>query len=254
MVKKFLNLFNREIIGLHEAAYLLAFFAFLSQLLALVRDKLLAHNFGATPILDLYYAAFRLPDLVFVSMASIVSASVLIPFFMEKMQGDAEEGRRFVDNIFSAFFLSIIVVSIVVFFLAPFLVAFLLPGYANDAHFNELVSITRILLLSPIFLGISNFLSSITQIHKRFLVYALSPLVYNIGIIFGILFFYPVHGLPGLIWGVVLGSLLHLAIQVPFIVYKGVFPRLRLNIEWQSIKRVVFVSRNIFGTHLDIIQ
>jgi putative peptidoglycan lipid II flippase len=191
MVKKFLNLFNKEIIGLHEAAYLLAFFAFLSQLLALIRDKLLAHSFGASPILDLYYAAFRLPDLVFVSIASIVSASVLIPFFMEKMHGDEKEGQRFVDNIFSAFFFAIIVVSLIIFLLAPFLIRFLLPGYAHDYHFEELVMITRILLLSPIFLGVSNFLSSITQIHKRFLVYALSPLVYNVGIICGILFSFP---------------------------------------------------------------
>ncbi len=242
MVKKIFNLFNKEIIGLHEAAYLLAFFAFLSQLLALVRDKLLAHSFGASPILDLYYAAFRLPDLIFVSIASIVSASVLIPFFMEKIHEDESRGRRFIDNTFSAFFISIIVVSVVVFFFAPPLIRFLLPGYAHDLHFDELVKITRILLLSPIFLGISNFLSSITQIHKRFLVYALSPLVYNIGIICGILFLYPLYGLTGLIWGVVVGAFLHMIIQIPFIVHKGIFPRLRKDIEWKSIQRVILVS------------
>ncbi len=104
MVKKFLTIFNKEISSLHEAAYLLAFFAFLSQLLALVRDKLLAHTFGASPILDIYYAAFRVPDLIFVSIASIVSASVLIPFFMEKMHADPEQGRHFINNVFSAFF------------------------------------------------------------------------------------------------------------------------------------------------------
>lgn len=242
MVKRFLNIFNKEIIGLHEAAYLLAFFAFLSQLLALVRDKLLAHSFGASPILDLYYAAFRVPDLIFVSIASIVSASVLIPFFMERMHNDEKEGQRFVDNIFSAFFLTIIVVTLIIYLLAPVLIKYLLPGYANDYHLYELVSITRILLLSPIFLGVSNFLSSITQIHKRFLVYALSPLVYNIGIILGILFLYPRFGLTGLIWGVVVGSFLHMSIQVPFIVHKGAFPRLRFHIEWKSIRKVVFVS------------
>jgi putative peptidoglycan lipid II flippase len=242
MVKKFLNIFNKEIIGLHEAAYLLAFFAFLSQLLALVRDKLLAHNFGASQVLDLYYAAFRLPDLIFVSIASIVSASVLIPFFMEKLQGDEKEGQRFIDNIFSAFFFTIIAVSLAAFFLTPTLIKFFLPGYVDDSLFRPLVYITRILLLSPIFLGISNFLSSITQIHKRFLVYALSPIVYNIGIVFGIIFLYPHFGVSGLIYGVVTGSSLHMVIQVPFIIHKGVFPRLRFNIEWKSISRVVFIS------------
>ncbi len=242
MVKKFLNLFNKEISGLHEAAYLLAFFAFLSQILALVRDKLLAHSFGASPILDLYYAAFRLPDLIFVSLASIVSASVLIPFFMERMHKDEKEGQHFVDNVFSAFFFSIVAVSLVVYAAAPGLIKFLLPGYASDIHFAELVVITRILLLSPIFLGVSNFLSSITQIHKRFLVYALSPLVYNLGIIAGILFLYPTFGLKGLIWGVVAGAFLHMAIQVPFILHKGVFPRIQFMFDWKSIEKVVLVS------------
>ncbi len=242
MVKKLFSLFNKEIGGLHEAAYLLAFFAFLSQVLALVRDKLLAHSFGATPILDLYYAAFRVPDLIFVSIASVVSASVLIPFFMEHMHSDEKKGREFVNNIFSAFFMAIIVVSVVVFFLAPVLLRYLLPGFANDSHFVELVTITRILLLSPIFRGISNFLSSITQIHKRFLVYALSPLVYNLGIILGIVFLYPILGLPGLIWGVVGGSFLHMVIQIPFIIHKGYFPRFRFIVDWKSIRKVVLIS------------
>ena len=242
MVKKFLNIFNREITGLHEAAYLLAFFALFSQVLALVRDKLLAYTFGASYALDIYYAAFRIPDLIFVSIASVVSASVLVPFFIEKMSSSPEAGRRFVDNIFSAFFFSIIIISIIVFFWTPELLKILLPGFANDPLLPDLITATRILLLSPILLGISNFLSSITQMHKRFLVYALSPLVYNIGIIIGIIFLYPTFGLNGLVVGVVLGSLLHMIIQVPFIISHGVFPRLRLNIDWSSIKKVILVS------------
>lgn len=242
MVKKFLSIFSREISGLHEAAYLLAFFAFLSQILALVRDKLLAYTFGASHILDIYYAAFRLPDLIFVSIASVVSASVLVPFFAEKAKDVSDESRRFIDNIFSAFFFAIILVSIIVFFAAPALLEIFLPGFAKDNSFMELVFVTRILLLSPIFLGISNFLSSITQMHRRFLVYAMSPLVYNLGIILGIVVLYPILGLKGLIIGVVIGSFLHMVIQMPFIFHKGFFPRLRLNIDWKSIKKVVLIS------------
>lgn len=242
MVKKFLSIFNREIAGLHEAAYLLAFFAFLSQLLALVRDKLLAYSFGASHTLDIYYAAFRIPDLIYVSIGSVVSASVLIPFFIEKTQKSASEGQKFIDDVFSAFFLGMAFVSIIIFFIVPELVTLLLPGFAHDASFPELVMATRILLLSPIFLGISNFLSSITQMHSRFLVYALSPLAYNIGIIVGITVLFPILGLKGLIIGVVMGAFLHMAIQVPFILHKGLFPRLRLDIHWLSIRKLFLVS------------
>lgn len=242
MVKRILNIFSREIAGLHEAAYLLAFFAILSQVLALVRDKLLAYTFGASHTLDIYYAAFRVPDLIFASIASVVSASVLVPFFIEKMNGDENKGKRFADSVFSAFFFAIFVVSAIVLVFTPSLLRFLIPGFTNDSSFPELVFATRVLLLSPIFLGISNFLSSITQMYRRFMVYALSPLVYNLGIIIGILVLYPLWGLNGLIYGVICGAFLHMAIQIPFIAHKGVFPSLRFNIDWLSIRKVVFLS------------
>lgn len=242
MVKKFLEMVGKEIGGLHEAAYLLAFFAFLSQILALVRDKLLAYSFGAGHTLDIYYAAFRIPDLIFVSIASIVSASVLVPFFIDRFHNDSDKGRKFIDSIFSAFFLAIIFTSIIVYFLIPWLIEILLPGFVNDQSLPELILASRILLLSPIFLGFSNFLSSITQMHKRFLVYALSPILYNAGIIIGIIFLYPVLGLNGLIWGVVIGALLHMLIQVPFIIHEDTFPRLNFRISWKDIRKVVLIS------------
>lgn len=242
MVKKFFSMMGQEIRGLHEAAYLLAFFAFLSQLLALVRDKLLAYNFGAGTTLDIYYSAFRIPDLIFVSIASIVSASVLVPFFIDRFAKDSDRGQKFIDSVFSAFFFVIILVSVVAFFCIPWLIKILLPGFSDSDFLPELITATRILLLSPIFLGLSNFFSSITQMHKRFLIYALSPIVYNVGIIIGIVFLYPVLGLYGLVWGVVIGAFLHMAIQIPFILNKGTFPRLHARIEWKSITKVILVS------------
>ena len=85
MVKRFFKVFYREINGLHEAAYLLGLFALMSQILGLVRDRMLASSFGTGQFLDIYYSSFRIPDFIFVSVASIVSLSVLIPFITEKM-------------------------------------------------------------------------------------------------------------------------------------------------------------------------
>lgn len=242
MVKKLFSLMGKEIGGLHEAAYLLAFFALLSQILALVRDKLLAYNFGAGHILDIYYSAFRIPDLIFVSIASLVSASVLVPFFIEKFHKDEKDGKKFIDNVFSVFFISIVVISIIAYFLTPLITKILFPGFINDPYLPELITATRILLLSPIFLGLSNFFSSITQMHKRFLIYALSPVIYNIGIIFGIIFLYPVYGFIGLIWGVVIGAFLHMAIQIPFIIFSDKFPRVNFSFNWIDMRKVILVS------------
>ncbi len=240
MVKNFFRLITKEIGGLHEAAYLLGFFALFSQILALVRDRLLANTFGASHVLDSYYAAFRIPDFIFVSIASMVSISVLIPFLMEKIHNSESEAKEFIDAIFSVFFFLICAVGIIVFIFTPQLLHYFFPAFNTD--FDTLTSMTRIMLLSPIFLGFSNFLASITQIYRRFFIYAISPVVYNVGIIIGIVVFYPLIGITGLAWGVALGAFLHFFIQVPFVVRKALFPRIHLKIDWQPVKRVILLS------------
>src|SRR3989338_5817893 len=183
MVKKVFHIMNREISGLHEAAYLLGAFALGSQVLALIRDRIFAYTFGANRLLDLYYASFRIPDLIFVSIASMVSVSVLVPFFVNKLKEGEEKGKRFIDDVFSVFFIGIVVVSLIAFVFIPFLIPYVMPGFDSEPLKTHLITLTRIMLLSPIFLGLSNFLSSITQIYNRFFIYALSPLLYNLGII-----------------------------------------------------------------------
>lgn len=241
MVSKIIRIVNKEISGLHEAAYLLAFFAILSQVLALVRDKLLANAFGAGNVLDVYYAAFRLPDLIYVCVVSLVSATVIMPFLIEKFEMSEADGKRFADEIFSFFFLLLIVTSVLAYIFAPLLMKYFFRGF-EGAKMQMLVHATRILLLSPIFLGISNFFGSLTQMRKRFVVYALSPLVYNIGIIIGIVLFYPVLGINGLFWGVILGAFLHMGIQVPLIFNSGLLPRITLNLKIKDIWKVILVS------------
>ncbi len=240
MVNRLLQFFNKETNGVHQAAYLLGFFALCSQVLALVRDRTLASHFGAGNTLDLYYSAFRIPDVLFATIGSIVSISVLIPFLIDSMSKGEEHARDFIDNVFSFFFAVMMVSSVVAFVTVPFFLKLLFPAFTRPDEFTTLVSLTRILLLSPIFLGFSNFLASITQIYKRFLLYALSPVIYNVGIIFGILCLYPHFGLLGLGWGVALGAFLHFSIQLPSIIRDGLAPRLKFPIKLSVIKRVVY--------------
>jgi len=241
MVKRLLRFFHREISSLHQAAYLLGIFAFGSQLLALIRDRLLAHTFGASQSLDVYFAAFRVPDFIFVFVGSLVSISVLIPFLAERLKNDFEDAQRFVNHIFSFFFGSVLVVSVLVFLLLPWILDVAFPGFRGE-EFDTLVTLSRILLFSPILLGISNLFGSITQIHKRFFIYAMSPLLYNGGIIFGVAVLAPVWGISGVVFGVVAGAALHGLIQVPYVVHAGLFPRPRMSLDWSIIRRVLALS------------
>lgn len=241
MVKGIFRFIEREISGLHEAAYLLGFFALLSQLLGFLRDRLLASHFGAGEALDVYYAAFRVPDLIFIWSASMVSLSVLIPFLSRRRAESKEAAREFLDSVFSAFFIFILLVSVVAFSLAPKLTALLFPGF-TEGMLETTVFLMRIMLLQPIFLGISNLFASVTQLERRFFIYAVSPILYNLGIVIGVFFLFPILGLQGLAWGVVLGALLHLCIQIPVIARTGMMPRLRFSFDLSLVKEVLLVS------------
>jgi putative peptidoglycan lipid II flippase len=242
MVKKWFSFIGKEIRGLHEAAYLLASFALLSSILALVRDRLLAFTFGAGHSLDVYYAAFRIPDFIFASVGSLVSASVLLPYFIDRFGKGKEEGHAFSDAMFTVFFGIIVIVSVIVCIFAPHIVPWVMPGFAHDSSLPELILSMRIMLLSPIFLGLSNLFSSLTQMRHRFLVYAASPVVYNLGIIAGVLLLYPFFGIAGLAIGVAVGAFLHMAIQLPFLASEGMTPRFTFRFDWKSIRRICYTS------------
>lgn len=240
MVERFFKIIYQEISGLHEAAYLLAGFVFLSQLLALVRDRLLAHFFGASASLDIYYAAFRVPDFIYVSLASLVASAVLIPFIAPKIER-GEDARSFFNSVFTLFFVAMIAVSSAAFFAMPLLAKLIIPGF-NDSAQTELVSLSRILLLSPFLLGLSGLFASITQSLRRFFVYALSPALYNVGIILGIVFFLPLFGLSGLMFGVIIGAFLHMLIQIPVLVKNNFVPHFTAHFNWKELRSVLLVS------------
>jgi len=241
MVRKAIGIVYREVRGLHQAAYVVALFTVGSQLLALVRDRLLAHQFGAGIELDLYYAAFRVPDLLYVLFASTLSVYVLIPFVSERLgRGSDERAQRFLSQIFSLFLVIYAVLALIIALCAPQIVTLLFPGFAE--HTDTLVLLMRVLLLQPLFLGISSIFGVITQLGHRFVLYALSPLLYNIGIIFGITVLYPYFGLVGIAAGVVLGAVGHVGIQLPFVQKSSVMPRGTLSFVWSDMRRVCTTS------------
>lgn len=241
MVRRLFNLLKREFSSLHEAALLIGLASLASQFLGLWRDRMLAGTFGASTELDIYYAAFRLPDLVYLTIGSFVSVTVLIPFLIKHIKEDDLSGaRKFISGMFTLFCLVMVLITAVLMFLAPWLAKLVAPGFGN----SDLVILTglmRLMLLSPFLLGLSNLLGSITQSYQQFLVFALSPILYNLGIIFGIAFGYPLFGLAGLAYGVVLGAFLHLLIQVPTVVATGIVPRFG-DVNWREFSQVVGLS------------
>lgn len=241
MVKRVIQMMYTEVRGLHRAAYVLGLFTFGSQILALLRDRMLAHQFGAGIELDVYYAAFKVPDLLYVLFASTLSVYVLIPFVTTKQHHEDGEGaQRLLSQVFTVFLIVYVLLAGVLIVITPQVTSLLFPGLAEES--DTLVLLMRILLLQPLLLGISSLFGVVTQLGHRFVLYAISPLIYNVGIIFGIGVLYPIFGLAGLAYGVVLGAFGHMAVQFPLVRGSALAFGITRRIEWETVRAILAVS------------
>ena len=216
-IKKILNTQTKSV---GFASFILAGFYVASACLGLLRDHLLAGKFGAGNELDVYYAAFTIPDFIALVLIFGAISAAIIPIFSSYVLKSKEEAWQYASALLNVFLIFLIAVCVIFILFAPFFVSLIAPGFSTSKKVDT-VLLMRIMFLSPIILGISNMMSGILQVFHRFLVTALAPVMYNLGIIFGILFFVPRVGLAGLAWGVVLGGLLHLLIQVPAFLHSG---------------------------------
>lgn len=242
-------LFNKKINSLTVAAALVALSSLFSRLLGILRDRILAGEFGAGEALDIYYSAFRLPDLIFNLLILGALSAGFIPIFtslvrdvrigenLKLFKSDNREAWHLANNILNVLLISLAVLSLIGIFFAPGIVKLISPGFSPEAQ-AQTAKLTRIMLLSPLFLGISSVLGGILQSFKNFFIYSLSPILYNIGIIFGTLFLYPVMGINGLAWGVVLGAFLHMIIQWPSVCALGFRYRCRLDLKDKNLRRI----------------
>ena len=240
-LNKVLKLFDHQIKGVHQVALLLGIMGILTKVSALFRDRLLAAAFGAGPELDVYFAAFRIPDFIFSLTLFMTASASLIPIFLEEMSKNEKNAHFFLSGILTSFLIFIFVLTLIIFMFIPSLIRVIAPGF-DENQLSTLVILTRIMLFSPLFLGLSNIISIVIQSFQKFFIYALSPLFYNFGIIIGITVFYPFYGIKGLAWGVVIGAFFHLAIQIPSFIKLKFFPKLTLAIFTPSIKNAYLLG------------
>lgn len=246
MVSKFLKLLNRDVTTMNQAAFVLAAFSILSQIFGLLRDRLLASNVGPSIDLDVYYAAFRIPDFIYNSFGILFSVTVLIPFISqfleeEKSGKKTEALKKFLNSIFTVFAVGMTLLALTVFILMPWLTILTAPGFDSLAR-DDLVLFSRVLLLSPILFGLSSLLSSFAQVHKKFFSFAIAPIFYNIGILIGIIFLRPMWGMLGVVIGVVFGAMMHFLVQLPTLINLKRIPSFDRKIDWPLVKRVMALS------------
>ncbi len=242
MFKRF---FGKQINSITVAAALVALSSLASRFLGVIRDRILAGQFGASTTLDIYYAAFRIPDLIFNLIVLGALSAGFVPIFTSlikdfscenKNNCDSEnhnkEAWSLANNILNILLIGLAVLSVIGIIAAPLLTRLITPGFGPNEQMTT-TALTRIMFLSPLFLGLSGVLGGILQSFKRFFMYSLAPIFYNVGIIIGALYFVNWWGLSGLAWGVVLGAFMHMAIQIPSVYQLGF--RYKLKVIWRDI-------------------
>jgi len=221
------KLWSKETPNVTAAAFLIGFASLASRVVGLLRDRLLASHFGAGDALDAYYAAFRLPDLFYQLIVLGALSAGFIPIFTEYLERkSSHEAWELAEKVLTTLAVILGVACLVLAVLADRIVPWTVPGFAGD-KLATTIALSRILLISTFTLGLSAVMGGVLQATRRFVAFSLAPVLYNIGIIIGILGFTPSFGVAGVAYGVVLGAGLHFLVQALVAVPMG-FRRIRL--------------------------
>lgn len=220
MVKSFLSLLATRQNNILSGATILMIAVFASRFLGLIRDRLLVQNFDTSEA-AIFFAAFRLPDLLFQILIFGSLSVAFIPVFAEVLHKEGEsEAFKFASSILN---LSLLVFGVVVIFSIIFVAplnSLFVPGFQGEQKILT-DQITQIILVAQLILVVGTFFFGIAHTYQRYIVPALAPIFYNLGIIFGIVFLTKFFGMAGLGMGVVLGALLHVLVQLPLVYSLG---------------------------------
>lgn len=205
------------------AALILGIASLGSRIIGLIRERVFTTTFGAGDTFDAFVAAFRIPDLIFNLVVIGALSAAFIPLFTDKMvKGKKGEAQAFdfAASVLNAMLIAVGVLAAIYAALASYLVPLITPGFEGE-KLQLTIELSRIMALQPILLTVSFVFSGVLNSFKRFVAYALAPILYNVGIIIGVVLFVPYIGVAGLGWGVVLGAVLHMLVQLPSAVKVG---------------------------------
>lgn len=188
----------------------------LAKGISLVQTFIIARAFGVSADYDAFVAANRLPEVIFNLIAGGAIAFAFIPVFTGLLaKNETRTAWKTASHVVNTVFGLTLVVSAIVFVLSPWLVSTsIAPGFTAQAQ-AQTSDMMRILLVSTLIFSISGLVMGILQSHNRFLLPALAPIMFDVGILGGVIFLLPMMGIYGVAVGAVIGAAMHLGIQIP---------------------------------------
>ncbi len=223
MVENFISnskkFFTKPQFSILSAAWTIMVLVIASRILGLIRQRILAHFFLPSE-LSLFFAAFRLPDLIFEVFVFGTFSSAFIPVFTKALNKGRKEAWEVASSVTNIGLIIFLIVGALIFIFAGHFYNFLAPGF-SPAETQKIAFLTRVLFVAQGIFIISYVLTAVLESLRLFLVPALAPLFYNLGIIGGTYFLAPRLGLLGPAIGVLIGACLHLLIQLPLALKMG---------------------------------
>jgi putative peptidoglycan lipid II flippase len=234
MVKNFLRngsrLLTRRQTGILSAAMIIMALVVVSRLLGLVRNRVLAYFFSAET-LTVYFAAFRLPEVIFEVLVFGTLSSAFIPTFTAYFSRKKSDQAWYVAVVSMNLALLIFAaLALLIFFLARPFYQLITPGFSPEV-IDQIAKLTRVLLLAQAFFVISYFLTGVLESLQRFLIPAVAPVFYNLGIILGTIFLSSKWGVYAPTIGAVIGAFLHFIVQLPLAIHLGF--RFQAKLDWK---------------------
>lgn len=233
------NLLLRQQTSVLSAAMVIMVAYAASGILGLFRNRLLAEHFfsGQEAHLDAYFAAFVLPDTLFQLLILGGLSAAFIPVFTSYLRKDEKEAWHVASASMTAILLLFLTVSALLFVFAKSASTILAPTFSPELSLLT-AQLIRIMLVAQLFFALSSFMTGMIQSHHRFLIPAIAPLFYNMGIILGIIVLSPLIGIYGAAIGVVAGALFHVAVQLPLAMRLGFRFRFSTDFSHPGVRKI----------------
>lgn len=234
--------------SINSAAAVIAMANAFSVLFGFVRTRTVL-SFFSEEIVTAWTLAFQIPDLLFQLLVFGALSASFIPIFLSlKKNNDDETAFKMGGIVLNILLLGFTALSIVIFVFAEPLTLMRIGDKLSAEQLTIVINLTRVMLLAQIFFTVSNIMTGILQSYKRFIIPSLAPIIYNLGIILGIILFSGTFGIYSAGIGVVLGAFLHMIVQIPLVLKLGFKPTFSLDFRFPGVKKLFLLSPARFLT------
>jgi len=242
-IKDFLTQTQNTILS---AAFFISFFYFISAFLGLVKSRVLVSFFGTSEDLSLFFLADRIPTAIYSTIFLGSLSTVFIPVFLKNYISDQEKAYKFASNLFNIVLVFFLVISGLIFIFSKEVLYIISFGSLTFTQLDLSSGLLNIMLIGQVILIVSSFLTSILNANKNFIVPSLAPVVFNLGYLISVTLLFPFTGIYSASYGMIIGSVLHLVIQLPFFLKTGFVWSNVFNLKDPEVKSTFVLSFSSF--------